>query len=203
MVCLQIDLNQRGGLGYGNNCFQILATEFNRSILARDSGKGVSILVECAIILSNEAAIGLSDSFTLFISLEERCQVQHLSDIFQPDLTLPPHPSQIPTIIQFGASSPLEFSRATSLAAPHVSGIDLNCGCPQSWACADNMGAALIHKRELVAEMIKEAKATLAREGWGPTRTVSVKIRIHKDLRCVTLLPYETSPLQLNQSPIG
>jgi tRNA-dihydrouridine synthase 4 len=48
------------------------------------------------------------------------------------------------------------------------------------------MGAALIHKRELVAEMIKEAKATLEREGWGESRTVSVKIRIHKDLRFVT-----------------
>jgi tRNA-dihydrouridine synthase 4 len=45
------------------------------------------------------------------------------------------------------------------------------------------MGAALIHKRELVAEIIREAKATLEREGLGATRTVSVKIRIHKDLR--------------------
>jgi hypothetical protein len=48
------------------------------------------------------------------------------------------------------------------------------------------MGAALIHKRELVAEMIKEAKANLEREGWGESRTMSVKIRIHKDLRFVT-----------------
>jgi tRNA-dihydrouridine synthase 4 len=102
--------------------------------------------------------------------------------IYLKDFTLPLNPSPIPTIIQFGASSPLEFARATSLAAPYVSGVDLNCGCPQSWACADNMGAALINNRELVAEMIKNAKATLEREGWGETRTVSVKIRIHKDL---------------------
>jgi len=191
-------------VGCGSNCFQILAKEFNRSLLARDSGKGASILVECAIILSNEAAVSLSDTPSRYLYPWRKVVKCNASlTFFQPDLTLPPHPSQIPTIIQFGASSPLEFSRATSLAAPHVSGVDLNCGCPQSWACADNMGAALIHKRDLVAEMIKEAKATLAREGWGPTRTISVKIRIHKDLRYVALLPYETSPLQLNQSPIG
>ena len=99
------------------------------------------------------------------------------------DLTLPPSPSAIPTIIQFGASSSFEFSRATSLAAPYVSGVDLNCGCPQSWACAENLGAALMNRRELVAEIVTEAKKRLEREGWADTRTVSVKIRVHRDLR--------------------
>ncbi|KFY31928.1 hypothetical protein V493_00686 [Pseudogymnoascus sp. VKM F-4281 (FW-2241)] len=81
------------------------------------------------------------------------------------DFTLPPNPTSVPTILQFGANSPLEFARATSTMAPFVSGVDLNCGCPQSWACAECLGAALMNKRELVADIVKEAKATLKRDG--------------------------------------
>ena len=40
-----------------------------------------------------------------------------------------------------------------------------------------------MHKRELVAEMVKEAKSALKREGFEGKKTVSVKIRVHKDLR--------------------
>lgn len=40
-----------------------------------------------------------------------------------------------------------------------------------------------MHKRELVAEMVKEAKSALKREGFEEKKTVSVKIRVHKDLR--------------------
>jgi tRNA-dihydrouridine synthase 4 len=40
-----------------------------------------------------------------------------------------------------------------------------------------------MNKRELVSEIVTEAKKRLEREGWGDTRTVSVKIRVHKDLR--------------------
>lgn len=40
-----------------------------------------------------------------------------------------------------------------------------------------------MHKRELVAEMVKEAKSALKRNGFEGRKTVSVKIRIHKDLR--------------------
>ncbi|KAI2472087.1 FMN-linked oxidoreductase [Annulohypoxylon bovei var. microspora] len=107
----------------------------------------------------------------------------------------------VPTVAQFGASQPLELSRAASLAAPYVSGVDLNCGCPQSWACAERLGAALMERRELVRDMVVETRARLARDGWtvdlsaydsadaqagdlaGRGRSVSVKIRVHKDLR--------------------
>ena len=40
-----------------------------------------------------------------------------------------------------------------------------------------------MHKRDLVAEMVKEAKSSLERHGFAGKKTVSVKIRIHKDLR--------------------
>ncbi|TVY25054.1 tRNA-dihydrouridine(20a/20b) synthase [NAD(P)+] [Lachnellula hyalina] len=92
-------------------------------------------------------------------------------------------PTAPPTIVQFGCNSPDEISRATTLLAPYVNGIDINCGCPQSWACAETLGAALMHKRELVASMVTAAKNTLASLGYSDKKTVSVKIRIHKDLR--------------------
>lgn len=79
---------------------------------------------------------------------------------------------------------------------PYVGGIDLNCGCPQSWACAETLGAALMNKRELVRDMVVETRQRLASEGWGvgmekdidnpKGRSVSVKIRVHDDLRYVS-----------------
>ncbi|SPN97047.1 related to A.brasilense nifR3 protein [Cephalotrichum gorgonifer] len=94
-----------------------------------------------------------------------------------------------PTIVQFGANDPQEFSRSATLAVPFANGVDLNCGCPQSWACASSLGAALMDKRELVRDMVAEAREALRRDGWDRDReskrgrSVSVKIRIQKDLR--------------------
>jgi tRNA-dihydrouridine synthase 4 len=103
------------------------------------------------------------------------------------------------TIVQFGANSPLEVARAASLAAPFANGVDLNCGCPQSWACAETLGAALMERRELVRDMVMATRARLRADGWrvdsssssgamaladsAHGRSVSVKIRVHKDLR--------------------
>lgn len=42
-----------------------------------------------------------------------------------------------------------------------------------------------MHKRELVAEMVTAAKEAMKNEGFEGQKTVSVKIRVHKDLRCV------------------
>lgn len=109
------------------------------------------------------------------------------------DLTLSTSGPRPPTIVQFGANRPLEFARASSLAAPFVSGVDLNCGCPQGWACAETLGAALMEQRELVRDMVVEARRRLREDGWDvgmeadmhsdKGRSVSVKIRVHKDLR--------------------
>ncbi|MBE3046334.1 tRNA-dihydrouridine synthase [Candidatus Bathyarchaeota archaeon] len=98
-----------------------------------------------------------------------------------------------PTIVQFGASDPQELARAATLVAPSASGVDLNCGCPQTWACSEGIGASLMDKRELVRDMVVETRGALAREGWerrkesARGRSVSVKIRVHKDLRWVLL----------------
>lgn len=72
---------------------------------------------------------------------------------------------------------------------PYVNGVDLNCGCPQTWACAANLGAALMENRELVRDMLVETRGMMQRDGWerdkesSRGRSLSVKIRIHKDLR--------------------
>lgn len=81
-------------------------------------------------------------------------------------------------IAQFASSDPTEFARAAEMIAPYCSGVDLNCGCPQSWALKEGIGCSLMANPELVARMVRAAKARL-----GATKTVSVKIRIHKDLR--------------------
>lgn len=109
------------------------------------------------------------------------------------DLTISTTGPQPPTIVQFGANSPLELSRAATLAAPAVQGVDLNCGCPQSWACAETLGAALMNHRELVRDMVVDTRTLLERDGWDvgmekhvdspKGRSVSVKIRVHDDLR--------------------
>ncbi|GAP84949.2 putative dihydrouridine synthase [Rosellinia necatrix] len=111
------------------------------------------------------------------------------------DLTISTARPELPTIAQFGSNSPLELSRAASLAAPFVNGVDLNCGCPQSWACAETLGAALMERRELVRDMVVATRRRLRGDGWavgkeadaddpaGRGRSVSVKIRVHGDLR--------------------
>lgn len=109
------------------------------------------------------------------------------------DLTLSTQGPQPPTIVQFGANSPVELARSSSLVAPFVNGVDLNCGCPQSWACAETLGAALMGRRELVRDMVVETRERLAQDGWAvgkekdmedpKGRSISVKIRVHTDLR--------------------
>lgn len=110
-----------------------------------------------------------------------------------PDFTISTSGPQPPTIVQLGANVPLEAARAASLAAPYAQGVDLNCGCPQSWACSETLGAALMEKRELVRDVVLATRSKLRDEGWAvgtdrdvdspKGRSVSVKIRVHKDLR--------------------
>ncbi|KAI5356911.1 Putative aldolase-type TIM barrel, tRNA-dihydrouridine synthase, DUS-like, FMN-binding protein [Septoria linicola] len=84
---------------------------------------------------------------------------------------------QTAIIAQFASSDPEEFTRAAEMIAPWVDGVDLNCGCPQSWAIKEGIGCALQESSELVASIVKAAKSRL-----GISKSVSVKIRIHKDL---------------------
>lgn len=145
----------------------ILAKEFNRSSVARDSG-------------APSSSACLPSLYSILLT-------------FTTDFTLSTQGLQPPTIVQFGANVPQELARASSLVAPYVNGVDLNCGCPQSWACAETLGAALMGERALVRDLVLETRKRLRDDGWAvgkekdidhaKGRSVSVKIRIHKDLR--------------------
>ncbi|KAK4495776.1 hypothetical protein PRZ48_013044 [Zasmidium cellare] len=82
-------------------------------------------------------------------------------------------------IAQFASNDPEEFARAAEMIAPWVDGVDLNCGCPQGWACKEGIGCALMGEGEVVASVVRAAKERLRGSGVG----VSVKCRIHGDLR--------------------
>ncbi|KAK4620056.1 tRNA-dihydrouridine(20a/20b) synthase [NAD(P)+] [Fulvia fulva] len=84
-------------------------------------------------------------------------------------------------IAQFAASDPTEFARAAELISPWVDGVNLNCGCPQSWAIKEGIGCSLMENPEVVAEMVRMTKARLPSD-----KSVSVKIRLHKDLAQTT-----------------
>ncbi|GAB7356444.1 hypothetical protein MBLNU459_g7213t2 [Dothideomycetes sp. NU459] len=87
------------------------------------------------------------------------------------------NPNEGPLIAQFASSDPTELGRAAEMIGPWVDGIDLNCGCPQSWAIKEGIGCGLMGNPHKVADMVKEAKRRL-----GSEKSVSCKIRIHKDL---------------------
>ncbi|KAK7476318.1 hypothetical protein BaRGS_00032436 [Batillaria attramentaria] len=109
-------------------------------------------------------------------------------------------PEDRPLIVQFAASTAQDFADAAEIVAPFSDGVDLNCGCPQSmfvksdrlihniavllfphnrWAMAEGYGACLLGKPELLCEMVQQARNRVQRDDF----TVSIKIRIHSDIR--------------------
>jgi tRNA-dihydrouridine synthase 4 len=79
-------------------------------------------------------------------------------------------------IAQFAAKDAVTLGRAAEMVAQYVDGIDLNCGCPQTWACQEGIGAGLMKDPEAVRDMVRQVKARVG-------LCVSTKIRIHADLR--------------------
>lgn len=80
-------------------------------------------------------------------------------------------------VAQLASPNGASLADAAELLAPHVDGIDLNCGCPQRWAYAEGIGCALLRKPELVADMVRAVKDRL---GW--SYPISVKIRVDPEL---------------------
>ncbi|XP_033181402.1 tRNA-dihydrouridine synthase B isoform X2 [Mastacembelus armatus] len=87
--------------------------------------------------------------------------------------------SDRPLIVQFAAHDAQTLADAACVVAPFSDGVDLNCGCPQRWAMSAGYGACLINKPELVKDMVRHVRNQVE----DPNYTVSIKIRIHKDLR--------------------
>lgn len=82
-----------------------------------------------------------------------------------------------PLIVQFGSHDVESFARATEMVSLYCDGVNLNCGCPQSWAIQEGIGCALMKKPELVRDMVRAAKKRC-----GERFCVSVKIRIHPNV---------------------
>ena len=83
-----------------------------------------------------------------------------------------------PLVVQFGCESSLDLVRAAEMIQPYCDGVDINCGCPQTWACQEGLGAQLMQEPEKVVDMIRSVK-----DRCGTDLSVSVKIRLHTDLR--------------------
>ncbi|KAJ1981214.1 tRNA dihydrouridine synthase [Dimargaris xerosporica] len=86
------------------------------------------------------------------------------------------HAGESPLVVQFAANDSAHLADAAELVAPWVDGIDINCGCPQRWAYAEQIGSYLMEKPEWVRDMVRTCKARV-------NKPCAVKIRVHKDLR--------------------
>ncbi|XP_030377095.1 tRNA-dihydrouridine(20a/20b) synthase [NAD(P)+]-like [Scaptodrosophila lebanonensis] len=90
----------------------------------------------------------------------------------QNEFTTSPEDDQ-PLIAQFAAKDAQEFVTAAQLIYPYCDGIDLNCGCPQSWAISKGYGCGLLRQPELLREVVQCVRRTL------PTKfSISVKMRL-------------------------
>lgn len=83
-----------------------------------------------------------------------------------------------PLIAQFATNSPYELCKSICVFQNCIDGIDINCGCPQTWAIKDGIGSIQSRKPELVEELVKNAKSILP-----SSKTVSIKIRLCEDIR--------------------
>lgn len=79
----------------------------------------------------------------------------------------------IPIISQFAARDAYEFSVAAQLIYPYVDGVDLNCGCPQSWAISKGYGCGLLRHPDLVRDIIQTTRRLLPQ-----SFSISVKLRL-------------------------
>eukprot|EP00834_Sanchytrium_tribonematis_P006489 NODE_482_length_6938_cov_0.582541.p2 type:complete len:294 gc:universal NODE_482_length_6938_cov_0.582541:2327-3208(+) len=91
--------------------------------------------------------------------------------------------SDHPLIVQFASQNATDLRLATQLIMNYSVGVDLNCGCPQSWAISEGIGAYLSGQPELVADMIKQLQMICP-----STYSKSIKIRLHNNLQITTEL---------------
>ena len=85
------------------------------------------------------------------------------------------HACDEPLIVQFAANNAVRFAQAAALVTPYASGVDLNCGCPQSWVMSEGYGSALLSSPALIADMVTQTRNATC-------LPVSIKIRINDDM---------------------
>ena len=72
---------------------------------------------------------------------------------------------------------PIIFRRSSTMVSNYCNGVDLNCGCPQTWAQQEGIGACLINKPQFVSDLVKQTRNQCRDD-----LSVAVKIRIHADI---------------------
>ncbi|KZT37172.1 FMN-linked oxidoreductase [Sistotremastrum suecicum HHB10207 ss-3] len=146
----------------------ILATEFSRSSTARTLDFSTSLTERGSFLLNERTRSSLSNASD--------------NDLLEGDRPAGSRRRQRRVrgslIAQFAASDPKPFADACELIYPYVDGVDLNCGCPQSWAFQEHIGSWLLGHPERVRDLVRAAKDRL-----GFSYPVSVKIRVDPDLQ--------------------
>lgn len=85
-------------------------------------------------------------------------------------------------VVQLASPGGPAAAAAAALLQPYCDAIDINCGCPQKWAMQEGIGAAMLEKPEVVADMIKCIRNVETLEG-RPVLPCVVKMRVKEDIR--------------------
>jgi tRNA-dihydrouridine synthase 4 len=90
-----------------------------------------------------------------------------------------------PVIVQFAANNAIDAADAAELVARYSNGVDINCGCPQTWAMSDGMGAFLSSAPETVEDIVDQVKrrTSVVKMDDGSSFPCSIKIRIQDNLQ--------------------
>lgn len=116
---------------------------------------------------------GVDLSFSPMTLTESFCRSEKARQIeFSTDV------SDTPVIAQFAANDLNEYISAAEMIYPYVDGIDLNCGCPQSWAMQCGYGSALLKSPEIIKDLTSTVRRNMPN-----SFSVSVKLRVQKVLR--------------------
>ncbi|KAB0804868.1 hypothetical protein PPYR_01838 [Photinus pyralis] len=83
-----------------------------------------------------------------------------------------------PVIAQFAANTVQDFVGAAHMVSPYCNGVDLNCGCPQTWAKQLGIGCAMLNHPEVISDLVRQCRNQILKPF-----TVSVKVRVLKDVR--------------------
>ena len=78
-------------------------------------------------------------------------------------------------VFQLLANDPNKAVEAAKIVAQFADAIDLNCGCPESFATSRNTGSALMKEPELVASVVSALRRNFS-------LPISVKHRIHTNI---------------------
>jgi tRNA-dihydrouridine synthase len=81
-------------------------------------------------------------------------------------------------VVQLAGTSGPTMGAAAAMLSPYCDAIDINCGCPQKWAMKEGIGAALLAKPEMVAEMVKSIWNAVP----GQLTPCVVKMRVYENV---------------------